>query len=69
VRRSRQAFFPDINQYVDTPVIAESALVAGHAYQGPALVEQPGSTVVIGPGDRFVLDPAGNLQITLGEQP
>ncbi len=69
VRRSRQAFFPDINQYVDTPVIAESALVAGHPYQGPALVEQPGSTVVIGPGDRFVLDPAGNLRITLGEQP
>jgi len=28
-------------------------------------VEQPGSTVVVGPGDRFMLDAAGNLRIRL----
>ena len=28
-------------------------------------MEQPGSTVVVGPGDRFMLDAVGNLRIRL----
>jgi N-methylhydantoinase A/oxoprolinase/acetone carboxylase beta subunit len=64
--RRRKAFFPDVGDFVDTPVIAEAALVPGIAQEGPALIEQAGSTVVIGPGDRFVMDAAGNLRITLG---
>jgi N-methylhydantoinase A len=64
--RSRPAFFPDIHTFVETPVLAEASLTAGAMHEGPALVEQAGSTVVIGPGDRFCMDQFGNLRITVG---
>lgn len=72
-RRSRPVFFPRLKEFIDTRVLAESELHVGEAYKGPALVEQPGSTIVIGPGDTFVRDAAGNVTITLpvrkGEEP
>ncbi|MBZ1351951.1 hydantoinase/oxoprolinase family protein [Alcaligenaceae bacterium LF4-65] len=64
--RMRSAFFPDQGVYIDTPVMDVTALRLGEDYAGPALIEQPGSTVVIGPGDRFRLDEHANLRITLG---
>jgi N-methylhydantoinase A len=64
--RSRQVFFPDIEGFVQTPVLSLEQLRTEQRYDGPALVEQPGSTVVIGPGDVFTLDAYGNLRITLG---
>jgi N-methylhydantoinase A/oxoprolinase/acetone carboxylase beta subunit len=64
-RRSRPAYFPDIAAFVETPVLTQSELQPGQMHDGPALVEQPGSTVVVGPGDRFMLDEAGNLRIRL----
>ena len=67
-RRTRKAFFPDANEFIDTPVLAETALRIGERHAGPALVEQAGSTVVIGPGDQFTLDQHGNLRITLGKR-
>jgi len=65
-KRSRQVFFPDIEGFIQTPVLSLEQLLAEQRYEGPALVEQPGSTVVIGPGDVFSLDTHGNLRITLG---
>jgi len=47
-------------------VIDERALRAGETHDGPALIEQPGSTVVVGPGDRYGIDADGNLRLTLG---
>lgn len=67
-RRDRKVYFPDVGAFVDTPVLAESSLRAGLVQEGPALIEQAGSTVVIGPGDRFGIDEAGNLRITLGNR-
>ncbi len=63
--RSRQVFFPDVNRYVETPVLKENQLVIGDLRMGPALIEQAGSTIVIGPGDRFSLDSAGSIRINL----
>jgi len=64
-RRTRPAYFPELADFIDTPVLAESALRPGETLTGPALIEQPGSTVVIGPGDRFGLDATGNIRVTL----
>jgi N-methylhydantoinase A/oxoprolinase/acetone carboxylase beta subunit len=64
--RRRKAYFPDVGDFVDTPVIDERALRAGEVLDGPALIEQPGSTVVVGPGDRYGIDADGNLRVTLG---
>jgi len=66
VKRVRQVFFPDIEGFVDTPIFLLEQLRLEQPYDGPALVEQPGSTVVIGPGDVFKLDRDGNLRIKLG---
>ena len=65
-KRSRQVFFPDIEGYIQAPVLSLEQLRIAQRYEGPALVEQPGSTVVIGPGDVFTLDAHGNLRIKLG---
>jgi N-methylhydantoinase A len=65
-RRSRKAWFPDVAAFVDTPVLAEADLRPGERHDGPALVEQAGSTVVVGPGDRFGLDDHGHLRVTVG---
>lgn len=63
--RTRKAYFPDIQAFVDTPVMHETSLKPGERYDGPALIEQPGSTVVVGPGDKFGLDEDGNIRVTL----
>ncbi len=69
VQRSRPAFFPDIDRFVDTPVLREDELVDGRPREGPALIEQAGSTIVIGPGDCFAMDRTGNIKITLAPRP
>jgi N-methylhydantoinase A/oxoprolinase/acetone carboxylase beta subunit len=66
-RRTRPAYFPELADFVDTPVIAEASLVPGETLIGPALIEQPGSTVVVGPGDRFGMDESGHIRITLAQ--
>ena len=48
---------------VDCPVYERGALRAGHAIDGPAIVEQLDSTTPVFPGDRATVDPAGNLVI------
>jgi N-methylhydantoinase A/oxoprolinase/acetone carboxylase beta subunit len=64
--RSRPAFFPELGCFVDTRVIAEAELADGTPREGPALVEQAGSTLVVGPGDRFAMDRDGNIRVALG---
>ena len=48
---------------VDCPVYDRQSLRAGHILDGPAIIEQLDSTTPIFPGDRAVVDPAGNLVI------
>ena len=64
-QRSRQVFFPDIDCYVETPVLKENQLAVGDVRVGPALIEQAGSTIVIGPRDTFSLDGGGSVRIHL----
>ena len=50
--RHREVYFPDVNAFVTTPVITETELETGRAVSGPILIEQPGTTIIVGPGDR-----------------
>src|SRR5438270_203516 len=52
--------------FVDTPVYDGSALGPGASLQGPALVEEPFTVVVVAPGSSLVLDEHGNYDITVG---
>jgi N-methylhydantoinase A len=57
----RRAYFPETGDYVPTPVYDRYALAAGAVIDGPALVEERESTVVIGLDDRVRVDGHGNL--------
>ena len=59
----RAAFFGD--GFVDTPFFRRAALCAGTCLEGPAIIEEPGSTTVVPPGARAKVDPAGNLVLEL----
>ena len=52
--------------FVDTPVFARDKLLADNRIAGPALIEEHGSTTVIGPGDSAVIDGMGNIDIAVG---
>ena len=57
----RRAWFPDAGGWVCTAVYERNALATGSVVEGPALVEERESTVVVGPGDRVTVDSNGNL--------
>jgi N-methylhydantoinase A len=53
-------------QWHDTPIYRREHLPPGASLTGPAIVEQLDATTVIEPGDRALVDPWGNLEITVG---
>jgi N-methylhydantoinase A len=57
----RQAYFE--GRFVPTPVFSGPALRAGQRVRGPAIIEEPFTTIVLHPGDTAVLDRAGNYRI------
>ena len=50
------------------PVYERAALRIGQEIAGPAVIEEPESTTVIGPGDRLSVDPLGCLVVDLAIQ-
>ena len=62
---SRPVYFAEAGQFVDTPVYDHYALAPGVTVQGPAIVEQRESTVVVGPSATASLDDNYNLIMLL----
>jgi N-methylhydantoinase A len=58
-RTSRQVYFD--GKFRDTPVFARGSLAAGFKLDGPAVVEEFGSTTVVFPGQELTVDPHGIL--------
>ena len=52
--------------FVDTPVYDRIRLGAGERFEGPALVEDPGSTLVVGPGARCLVSASGSILVEWG---
>ena len=65
VKGSRAAYFPGPAGFVDTTVYARARLAVGAELVGPAVVEDEGSTLVVGPGGRARVMPGGNIVVTL----
>jgi N-methylhydantoinase A len=61
---ARKAFFR--GRYVATPIWDGPRLVPGQAILGPAIVEEPFTTIVVYPGQRATVDAYGNYMIALG---
>ena len=52
--------------FVETPTYDGAALGAGAVVEGPALIEEPFTVVVLAPSDVAVLDEHGNYNIAIG---
>ena len=63
LRSRRPAYFD--GRFEDTPVYDGDQLGCGHEIEGPAIVEERFTTIVIHPGQRARIDSAGNYVITI----
>ena len=61
IKGMRPAYFPERGGFVATPVYDRYRLSPGAAFEGPAIVEERESTVIIGPGALCVIDANHNL--------
>ncbi len=67
-RGSRPAWFRDTRGFVDAPVFDRTAFAPGARIDGPALVEERESTVVVPPGATLHCDASMNLVIELPDE-
>jgi N-methylhydantoinase A len=65
VKGRRPAWFPEGGDWVETTVYDRARLAAGETFAGPAVIEEEGSTLVIGPGGRARVAPSGNIIVSL----
>jgi N-methylhydantoinase A len=65
VKGRRPAWFPEADGWVATTVYDRARLAVGETLDGPAVVEEEGSTLVLGPGGRARVAPSGNIIVTL----
>ncbi len=64
---SRLVYFGQIHEAVDTTVLSRYDLAAGFAADGPAIIEEYGSTTMIGPDQRFEIGRLGEIRIHCGQ--
>ena len=65
VKGVRPAYFPETGGWVDTTVYDRARLAPGREFAGPAVVEEEGSTLVVGPTGRARVTASGNLVVML----
>lgn len=61
----RTVYWPETSGWLETAIYDGEALLDGHSLAGPAIIEQPGTSVVIPPGAEAKVDALRNLIITL----
>lgn len=62
---SRRAWFPEAKAFVDTPIYDRYRLAKGAEFEGPAIVEERESTVIIGDRGRCSIDAQRNLVVQI----
>jgi len=63
VKEARPVYFR--GGYRETPIYDRGRLRAGHALEGPAVVEAVDTTVLVHPGQRLAIDEYGNLLMSV----
>jgi N-methylhydantoinase A len=63
---SRPAYFPEADGLVDTPVYDRAGLAPGARLAGPAIIEEPESTLIVGPGGSVEVTESGNIIVAIG---
>ena len=67
-RGTRKAWFAEAGGFVDAAVYDRERMGAGMSFDGPALVEDAGSTLVVGPGGRCTVTAQGSIIVTLQQE-
>ena len=67
IRARRPVFFGSERGFVEVPVYDGSRLVNGNVMVGPCIIEEPGTTIVVWPGQEALLDRYQNYIIEVGE--
>ena len=63
IKQRREVSWRELTDARPWPVYERSRLTASNTFFGPAIVEEPTATTVVGPGDRAEVDTYGNLLI------
>ena len=64
IKGHRQAYFGEAG-FINVPLYDAGRLASGHTFTGPAIVEKPNTTIVIGTEQRAHLDKYNNIIIDL----
>ena len=68
VKGYRDAYFPESDGFISTAIYDRYRLVPGMSFDGPAIVEERESTVIVGPGATCEIDSQFNLVVTMPVQ-
>ncbi|MGS2619718.1 hydantoinase/oxoprolinase family protein [Micromonospora sp. LZ34] len=62
---SREVFFFEAGAAIKTPIYLAGQVPLSERIEGPAIIEYPGTTAVVGPGQTFEMHESGDLSITI----
>ena len=65
VKQTRKVYFPEIRDFVETRVFERAKLPIGAKIQGPAVVEEPESTLIVGPEGTLTVEQGGNILVDI----
>jgi N-methylhydantoinase A len=65
IKGYRKVYFPEPGGYVRTPIYNRGDLLPGDEFPGPAVIEDEGSTLVVGPGSTVHVAASHNIIVTL----
>ncbi|GFN30071.1 hydantoinase/oxoprolinase family protein [Paenibacillus xylaniclasticus] len=65
VKGTRKVFYEEYNGFVDTPVYDGERMVTGDRIEGPAIIEEPHTTIVVIPGSYVVVSPEQMYEMIL----
>ncbi len=66
--QTRAVVFDDADGPLAARIVWRPSLPAGAKVEGPAVIEEPNSTILLHPGDRAVVSDAGHLVISVALQ-
>ena len=65
IKGVRPAYFPEYGTHIPTTVYDRYRLMPGHTFEGPAIIEERESTLIVGPRGRFKVAATGNIIVTI----
>ena len=65
IKGERAAYFPEADAHITATVYDRRGLERARVYRGPAIIEEPESTLIVGPEGTFTLAESGNIVVEL----